>query len=112
MFPGVHALDNVDFDLEAGEIHCLVGENGAGKSTLVEILSGGYRPDGGEIAVGGEAHAFLTPARSLALGIDTVHQEDQLVTSVTAAENIFMGHLPGGPAACSTAGAASRMPAA
>ena len=98
VFPGVHALDSVDFDLEAGEIHCLVGENGAGKSTLVEILSGSYRPDGGEINVNGEAHAFLTPTRALALGIDTVHQEDQLVTSITAAENIFMGHLPGGPA--------------
>jgi ribose transport system ATP-binding protein len=98
VFPGVRALNCVDFDLEAGEIHCLVGENGAGKSTLVEVLSGSYRPDGGEIAVHGEVHHFLTPSRALALGIDTVHQEDQLVASITAAENIFMGHLPGGPA--------------
>lgn len=92
-FPGVQALDSVDFDLHAGEIHGLVGENGAGKSTLVEILAGNYRPDSGDIVVGGETFSSLSPARSLSLGIETVHQEDQLAVSITAAENIYMGHL-------------------
>jgi ribose transport system ATP-binding protein len=94
-FPGVRALEAVDFDLCEGEIHCLVGENGAGKSTLVEILSGNYRPDSGVIRVGQESFRELSPAKSLALGIDTVHQEDQLALGVTAAENIYMGNLPG-----------------
>ncbi len=94
-FPGVRALEAVDFDLYEGEIHCLVGENGAGKSTLVEILSGNYRPDSGVITVGQESFRELSPTRSLALGIDTVHQEDQLTLSVSAAENIYMGNLPG-----------------
>ena len=94
-FPGVRALEAVDFDLYEGEIHCLVGENGAGKSTLVEILAGNYRPDSGVIAVGQESFRELSPAKSLALGIETVHQEDQLTLSVSAAENIYMGNLPG-----------------
>jgi ABC-type sugar transport system ATPase subunit len=94
-FPGVRALEAVDFDLYGGEIHCLVGENGAGKSTLVEILAGNYRPDSGVIAVGQQSFRELSPAKSLALGIETVHQEDQLTLSVSAAENIYMGNLPG-----------------
>ncbi len=94
-FPGVRALEAVDFDLYEGEIHGLVGENGAGKSTLVEILSGNYHPDSGVITVGQESFREFSPARSLALGIDTVHQEDQLALGVTAAENIYMGNLPG-----------------
>jgi ribose transport system ATP-binding protein len=93
-FPGVRALQAVDFDLHEGEIHGLVGENGAGKSTLVEILAGNYRPDAGTIAVGGGVFHELSPAKSLALGIDTVHQEDQLSFSLSAAENVFMGNLP------------------
>ena len=93
-FPGVQALSGIDFDLFGGEIHCLVGENGAGKSTLVEILAGNYRPDSGYITLEGETYYYLSPSKSLSIGIETVHQEDQLVTSVTAAENIFMGHLP------------------
>jgi ribose transport system ATP-binding protein len=93
-FPGVRALQAVDFDLYEGEIHGLVGENGAGKSTLVEILAGNYRPDAGTIAVGREQFRELSPARSLALGIDTVHQEDQLSFMVSAAENVYMGNLP------------------
>jgi len=94
-FPGVRALEAIDFDLYQGEIHGLVGENGAGKSTLVEILSGNYRPDSGVITIGQESFRELTPARSLAMGIDTVHQEDQLALGVSAAENIYMGNLPG-----------------
>ncbi len=58
-FPGVCALSSIDFDLNEGEIHCLVGENGAGKSTFIEILSGKYRPDGGVIRLGGEVFHFF-----------------------------------------------------
>jgi ribose transport system ATP-binding protein len=92
-FPGVQALDDVDFDLYDGEIHGLVGENGAGKSTLVEILAGNYRPNSGDLVVGGETYSSLSPAKALSLGIETVHQEDQLAQSITAAENIYMGNL-------------------
>ncbi len=93
-FPGVQALRSIDFDLYGGEVHCLVGENGAGKSTLVEILAGNYRPDSGQLRIGTDSYSNLSPAKSLAIGIETVHQEDQLVLTVTAAENIYMGHLP------------------
>jgi ribose transport system ATP-binding protein len=92
-FPGVQALSGIDFDLYGGEVHCLVGENGAGKSTLVEILAGNYRAESGDIIIEGRTYNYFQPSKSLSLGIETVHQEDQLVTSVTAAENIFMGHL-------------------
>jgi ribose transport system ATP-binding protein len=92
-FPGVQALNSVDFDLYDGEIHGLVGENGAGKSTLVEILAGNYRPSSGDIFIDGENYNFLSPARALSLGVDTVHQEDQLAPFITAAENIYMGNL-------------------
>ena len=78
-FPGVQALSDIDFDLYGGEVHCLVGENGAGKSTLVEILAGNYRPDSGQLLIGGDSYSYLSPAKSLAIGIETVHQEDQLV---------------------------------
>jgi ribose transport system ATP-binding protein len=93
-FPGVQALEAIDFDLYAGEIHGLVGENGAGKSTLVEILAGNYRSDSGAIRMGDEELGFLSPSKALSLGIETVHQEDQLAPSITAAENIYMGNLP------------------
>jgi ribose transport system ATP-binding protein len=96
-FPGVRALSAIDFDLRAGEVHCLVGENGAGKSTLVEVIAGNYRPDSGTITVKGEKYAHLTPSRSIELGIETVHQEDQLAAWVTAAENIYTGNLPRTP---------------
>lgn len=93
-FPGVQALSDIDFDLYGGEVHCLVGENGAGKSTLVEILAGNYRFDSGQLHIKADSYSYLSPSKSLTIGIETVHQEDQLVLSVTAAENIYMGHLP------------------
>ena len=92
-FPGVQALSDIDFDLYGGEVHCLVGENGAGKSTLVEILAGNYRFDSGQLHIKADSYSYLSPSKSLTIGIETVHQEDQLVLSVTAAENIYMGHL-------------------
>jgi ribose transport system ATP-binding protein len=94
-FPGVQALDSIDFDLKSGEIHCLVGENGAGKSTFIEILAGKYRPDDGTIHIGDKEFHSLTPPQAIEQGIQTTHQEDHLAMGVSAAENILMGHLPG-----------------
>lgn len=86
------ALENVDFDLYASEVHCLVGENGAGKSTLIKILSGAERPDQGRIIVFGQEYSRLTPEESLELGIATIYQEVELVSSLSVADNIFLGH--------------------
>ena len=91
-FPGVIALENVDFDLYRGEIHCLVGENGAGKSTFIKILSGAYRPDSGEIWLFDKKYQYLTPAIAIDLGIQTAYQESVLVETLTVAENIFLGN--------------------
>jgi ribose transport system ATP-binding protein len=94
-YPGVQALDGIDFDLRAGEVQALVGQNGAGKSTFIEILSGSLRPDSGEILVEGSAFPYLEPSRSIELGIQTVHQENQLVEELSVAENIYLFDLPG-----------------
>ncbi len=93
-FPGVHALDHVDFDLYEGEVHVLLGENGAGKSTLVKILSGSVAKDSGRIIVRGEEIHDLNPERAQGLGIGMAYQELSLVPSLTVAENIFLGRLP------------------
>ncbi len=92
-YPGVKALVDVDFDLYRGEVHCLVGKNGAGKSTLIEILAGSINADSGTIEVFGKAYENLTPSKSISIGIQTIHQEDQLVEGMTVAENIFLGAL-------------------
>jgi ribose transport system ATP-binding protein len=93
-FPGVYALDHVDFDLYAGEVHVLLGENGAGKSTLVKILSGSIPRDSGRIIIQGKEIQHLTPAYSQELSIGMVYQELSLVPALTVAENIFLGQLP------------------
>lgn len=96
-FPGVHALDHVDFDLYEGEVHVLLGENGAGKSTLVKILSGSVARDSGRIFIGDHEMrevTEMTPARAQALGIGMVYQELSLVPALSVAENIFLGRLP------------------
>jgi ribose transport system ATP-binding protein len=85
-------LKNVDFDLRAGEIHCLVGENGAGKSTLIKILSGAVMPDSGEILILGKHVRALNPRLAIELGITTVYQDAELVDSLTVAENVFLGN--------------------
>jgi ribose transport system ATP-binding protein len=85
------ALDRVDFNLRLGEVHCLVGENGAGKSTLIKILAGAERPDSGAITVFGQAHSRLLPQQSLEAGIATIYQDVELITSLTVADNIFLG---------------------
>ena len=94
-FPGVRALDRVDFDVRAGEIHALVGENGAGKSTLVKTLGGGVVPDSGEIVLGGVALRLGHPLASRQSGIDVIYQEFTLVPELSAAANIFLGREPG-----------------
>lgn len=90
-FPGVLANDHVDFDVDRGEIHALLGENGAGKSTLMQILYGLYSRDGGEILVDGSPVDLATPAESIAAGIGMIHQEFMLVRRFTVAENIILG---------------------
>jgi ribose transport system ATP-binding protein len=93
-FPGVTALDRVDFELEKGEVHVLLGENGAGKSTLIKMLSGAYQPDEGEILVDGEKVKISSAMDAQALGISTIYQEFNLVPQLTVAENIFLGRQP------------------
>jgi ribose transport system ATP-binding protein len=92
-FPGVRALDHVNFNLRKGEVHVLVGENGAGKSTLIKILSGAYRKDAGEILIENKHIAINKPADASDLGIFTMYQEIMLVPPLTVAENIFLGEL-------------------
>jgi ribose transport system ATP-binding protein len=93
-YPGVRALDSVNFDLARGEVQALVGQNGAGKSTFIEILAGSIRPDSGSIIFDGKAYPYLDPSQSIELGIQTVHQENQLVEELSVAENIFLYNLP------------------
>ncbi len=94
-FPGVRALDEVDLDVAAGEVHCLLGQNGAGKSTLIKVLAGAYRPDSGEILWAGAPVVFGSPHDADAAGIATIHQELDLVPGLSVAENIVLGHEPG-----------------
>ena len=90
-FPGVKALNNVDFTLRAGEIHALMGENGAGKSTLIKVLTGVYPKDTGEISVEGQPIAIHSPQDAQKNGIATVYQEITLCPNLTVAENMFIG---------------------
>jgi ribose transport system ATP-binding protein len=92
IFPGVRALDGVDLDVRAGEVHCLLGQNGAGKSTLIKVLAGAHRPDEGSIAWRGEDVTLANPHAAIALGISTIYQELDLVGGLSVAENIFLGH--------------------
>ncbi len=93
-YPGVVALDGVDFDLDAGEIHGLVGENGAGKSTLLKIIGGVEHADAGVIELGGQPVAMASPRAARALGIRVIHQEFNLIPALSVAENICLDHLP------------------
>jgi ABC-type uncharacterized transport system ATPase subunit len=90
-FPGVLANDRVHFDVNAGEVHALLGENGAGKSTLMRMLYGLYRPDEGEILIDGKPHAFRSPADAIRAGIGMIHQHFMLVPKLTVAENVALG---------------------
>lgn len=93
-FPGVIALEGVDFILRKGEIHGLVGENGAGKSTLIKILTGVEQPDKGTMELDGKHVQVRSPQHSQELGISTVYQEVNLCTNISVAENIMLGHEP------------------
>jgi monosaccharide-transporting ATPase len=90
-FPGVKALDNVDFALRKGEIHAIVGENGAGKSTLIKVITGVYEEDAGRIALNGRPIHFKSPKEAQDMGIGTVYQEIALCLNLTVAENMFIG---------------------
>ncbi|GAA2080073.1 sugar ABC transporter ATP-binding protein [Streptomyces albiaxialis] len=93
-FPGVLALDGVDFTLESGQVHALIGENGAGKSTLIKVLTGVYAPDAGEVLHRGTPVEFGTPLAALRAGISTIHQEVGLVPLMSVARNLFLGREP------------------
>ncbi|MFH8294031.1 sugar ABC transporter ATP-binding protein [Streptomyces sp. NPDC018059] len=93
-FPGVRALDGVDLQVQAGEVHCLLGQNGAGKSTLIKVLAGAHQPDGGEIRWRGERTALRSPITAMRLGIATIYQELDLVEGLSVAENVHLGHEP------------------
>ena len=94
-FPGVVALDGVDFTVRAGEIHALLGENGAGKSTLIKVLTGVYSADAGKIELNGQRIAPDSPHDAENVGISTVYQEVNLVPSLSIAENLGLGRQPG-----------------
>ena len=90
-FPGVLASDHVNFDVNAGEIHALLGENGAGKSTLMKILYGLYRPEEGEILLNGEVISIESPNDSIGHGIGMIHQHFMLVDNLSVAQNVALG---------------------
>jgi len=93
-FPGVRALSDVSFDVRPGEVHALIGENGAGKSTLIRILSGQLTGYEGEVRLDGRPVRFSTPRDGIASGIAVIPQELQLVSTLTAADNVFLGREP------------------
>ena len=91
-FPGARALDGVDLEIRAGEVHCLLGQNGAGKSTLIKVLAGAHQPTEGEILVDGQPVTITHPVAGLKLGIATMYQELDVVDGLSVAENIYLGH--------------------
>ncbi|MBO8449840.1 MAG: sugar ABC transporter ATP-binding protein [Spirochaetes bacterium] len=95
-FPGVRALDDVEFTLKKGEIHALMGENGAGKSTLIKVLTGVYTMDSGEVRLAGYDKPIVihSPGEAQKFGISTVYQEVNLCPNISVAENICIGHQP------------------
>jgi len=93
-FGGLKANDEIDFSVEAGKIHALVGENGAGKSTLMNILYGMYQPDHGDILINEKKEIIHTPAKAISIGIGMVHQHFMLIPPLTVTENIILGKEP------------------
>ncbi len=91
-FPGVRALDGVDLEVRAGEVHCLLGQNGAGKSTLIKVLAGAHQPDAGALRWEGADITLSSPVAALRRGIATIYQELDLVDGLSVAENVFLGH--------------------
>jgi len=95
LYPGVQALAGVDFDVDAGEVHALLGANGAGKSTLIKVIAGAVVPDTGELKVDGRPVPFGSPEESRRAGVAIVYQEMSLVGSLSVAENVLLGRWPG-----------------
>ncbi len=93
-FPGVRALDGVDFDVRPGEVHALMGENGAGKSTLMKVLAGMYQPNSGRILIENRSIRIPNPLEAKKNGIILIHQELSLAEQMSVAENVFLGELP------------------
>ncbi len=93
-FPGVRALENVDFRLNAGEVHALLGENGAGKSTLIKIMTGAVTRDAGKMLLDGEPVEFASPAEARALGVSTVYQEVNLIPTLSVTKNLTLERQP------------------
>ena len=93
-FPGVRALDGVDLDVSAGEVHCLLGQNGAGKSTLIKVLCGVHQADAGELEWSGRPVRPGNPMAAMRIGLAAIYQELDLVDGLNVAENIFLGHEP------------------
>ena len=93
-FPGVHALQSVDFELRSGECVALLGENGAGKSTLIKVMGGAHQADSGLVSVQGVLQSWEKPTDSLDAGVAIIYQEFNLVPGLTAAENVFLGIEP------------------
>ncbi|MCZ7562707.1 MAG: sugar ABC transporter ATP-binding protein [Burkholderiales bacterium] len=96
-FVAINALDHVNFELAAGEVHALVGENGAGKSTLIKVFGGIHRPDAGRVLVDGAEVELHSPADAYAKGIALIGQELRVVPALSVAENVMLGHLPTRP---------------
>ena len=93
-FPGVRALNDVSFNIQEGEVHCIIGENGAGKSTLIKILSGIYKQDHGKIIYKDKRINFNNPREAQSSGISTIHQELNLLLNLTVGQNIFINREP------------------
>ena len=95
-YPGVIALDNVTFEIEAGEVRGLIGENGAGKSTIIKSIAGAIAFEEGKLIINGKEYTSITPTEAIENGISVIYQEFNLVSSMTVAENIFLGEKIGG----------------
>lgn len=92
-FGGVHALKDVNLDVKMGEVHCLAGENGSGKSTLIKNISGVHEPDSGEIIINGKSSARMTPAASIALGVQIIYQDFSIFPNLTVIENLALNKV-------------------
>lgn len=93
-FPGVLALDNVDFDLYEGEVHVLIGENGAGKSTLMKIIAGAYRPNAGALSIDNEFVTTFSPKAAQEAGVSIIYQEFNLIPDLNVAQNMYLARFP------------------